>query len=161
MIVGRELASVFPKREVPIGETVLEVRNVSSEAAGVHEVSFSVRAGEILGIAGLVGSGRTQLAEAIFGLRPLESGTVLLRNEAIRITSPAEAIRAGIAYLPEDRRQHGLVLSMPVTANTTLASLRRISCRGLINGREERALAASYVKRLLRSPAGSQLVLAY
>ena len=148
MMVGRELASIFPKRDVPIGQVVLELRNVSSDAAGVRGVSLTVRAGEIVGLAGLVGSGRTELAEVIFGLRPLDSGTILVRNEPISVNSPANAIRHGIAYLPEDRRQHGVVLPMPVTANATLAALGGVSRAGLIDDDRERNLAQSYVHQL-------------
>jgi rhamnose transport system ATP-binding protein len=148
MMVGRELASVFPKREVPIGAVILEVRNVSSHAAGVRDLSVSVRAGEILGVAGLVGSGRTEFAEVLFGLRPIDSGMLLLRDKLVSISSPEDAVRAGIAYLPEDRRQHGVVLPMTVVENTTLASLHRVSKHGLIDADEERTLAASYVERL-------------
>ena len=148
MMVGRELASVFPKRDVAIRDVVLELRAVSAFAADVHDVSLNVRAGEIVGIAGLVGSGRTELAEVIFGLRQLDSGSILLRNKAISIASPADAIRAGIAYLPEDRRQHGVILPMPVAENTTLASLRTVSRRGLIDADQERSVAASFIDRL-------------
>jgi rhamnose transport system ATP-binding protein len=148
MMVGRELAAIFPKREVPIGEVVLELRNVASDAAGVRGVSLTVRTGEIVGLAGLVGSGRTELAEVIFGLRPLDSGTILVRNEPISVGSPADAIRHGLAYLPEDRRQHGVVLPMPVTANATLAALGSVSRGALIDDDRERTLAQSYVERL-------------
>src|SRR5580700_10226048 len=97
LMVGRPIASVFPKRE-------LALRNVSSRAAGVDDVSLSVRCGEILGLAGLVGSGRTQIAETIFGLTPADSGEIQVRGKSVRILSPATAIQLGIGYLPEDRR---------------------------------------------------------
>ena len=94
MMVGRELGSIFPKREIVPGEIALELRHVSNRV--VHHVSMSVRKGEILGIAGLVGSGRTELAETIFGLTPADSGEILVRGESVAIPSPAEAIRRGI-----------------------------------------------------------------
>jgi rhamnose transport system ATP-binding protein len=148
MMVGRELASIFPKREIEVGEVVLELRGVSSRAAGVHGVSLAVRRGEILGIAGLVGSGRTQLAETIFGLTPADEGEILLRGERIAITSPADAIRRGIGYVPEDRPRHGAILEMSIAANTSLANLKRVSHRGLIDGGEERELAEGFVRQL-------------
>ena len=104
----------------------------------MRDISFTVRRGEILGVAGLVGSGRTQLAETIFGLTPATAGTILVRGAPIGIASPADAIAAGIAYVPEDRRQHGVVLDMSVASNASLSSLGKVSRRGLIDRRAER-----------------------
>jgi rhamnose transport system ATP-binding protein len=145
MMIGRELSTVFPKREIPLGEVALEVRGLSNHAAGVRDVSFSVRCGEILGVAGLVGSGRTQLAETLFGLTPADGGSILVAGAPVRIASPSDAIRSRIAYVPEDRRQHGVILDMSVATNTSLASLPRVSTRGLIERRAERAAAQRYV----------------
>jgi rhamnose transport system ATP-binding protein len=154
MMVGRELGAVFPKREIITGETVLELRDVSSRTAGVRHVSLSVRKGEILGIAGLVGSGRTQLAETIFGLTPADSGEILLRGESIAIASPADAIRRGIGYVPEDRPRHGAILEMSIAANTSLASLRKVASHGLIDRAGERELAEGFVKQLrIKTPS--------
>jgi rhamnose transport system ATP-binding protein len=154
MMVGRELGSVFPKREITAGDTVLELHNVSSHAAGVHHVTLSVRRGEILGIAGLVGSGRTQLAETIFGLTPADSGEIRLRGESIVIDSPSVAIRRGIGYVPEDRPRHGAILEMSIAANTSLASLRKVASHGLIDRSRERGLAESFVKQLrIKTPS--------
>ncbi|HEY6403002.1 MAG TPA: sugar ABC transporter ATP-binding protein, partial [Blastocatellia bacterium] len=132
LMVGRELSAVFPKREVKIGETVLEIRNLSSRAAGIHNVSLSVRAGEILGLTGLVGAGRTELARVLFGLLPVHDGAVFLLNRRyelneVKIDSQSKAIEHGIAYVPEDRRRHGAILEMPIAANMTLSILDRIS----------------------------------
>ena len=104
---------------------VLEVRDVSNSV--VRHVSFEVRQGEILGIAGLVGSGRTQLAETIFGLTPADSGDILLRGKSVRISSPEDAIRHGFGYVPEDRPRHGAILQMSIAANTSLANLNNIA----------------------------------
>jgi rhamnose transport system ATP-binding protein len=157
MMVGRELSAVFPKRTVPLGEVALDVRNLSHRRTGVADVSFSVRQGEILGLAGLVGSGRTQLAEILFGLTPADAGEIRVRGEkgakkgakdgpkTVRLTSPQDAIDAGIAYVPEDRRQHGVVLEMSVAANASLASLGAVSSRGLIDRGREQAAAEHYV----------------
>jgi rhamnose transport system ATP-binding protein len=148
MMVGRDLTAVFPKRAVPLGDTALEVRGVSNDAAGVRDVSFAVRRGEIFGIAGLVGSGRTQLAETLFGLTPASAGEIRVGGHPARIASPRDAIDAGIAYVPEDRRRHGVVLEMPVAVNTSLASLDRLSRHGLLDRDAERRSAQDYVDRL-------------
>ena len=149
LMVGRELSAVFPKRQVPIGETVLRAVGLGSRAAGVHDITLEVRRGEILGLAGLVGSGRTQLAETIFGLTPADSGTMEVgESGALRIESPAAAIRHGIGYVPEDRRQHGIVLEMPIAANVSLANLASVSRAGLISETRECALAERYIGQL-------------
>ncbi len=147
MMVGRELAAVFPKRDVAAGDTALEVRGLTNRGSGVHDVSFSVRRGEILGIAGLVGSGRTQVAETLFGLTPADAGEIHVNGRRVRIQSPAEAIALGIGYVPEDRRQHGVVLEMSIAANASLANLAAVSRRGLIDRTAEEANAGRYVER--------------
>ena len=148
MMVGRDVAAVYPKRDVAMGHVALELRGVASREAGVRNVSLNVRQGEILGIAGLVGSGRTQLAETIFGLTPADAGQILVNGAAVGIRSPSEAIAHGIGYVPEDRRQHGVVLDLPIAANATLASLHKVSRHGLIDGAAERAVAERYVNQL-------------
>ncbi len=127
MMVGREVAAVYPKRTVPIGDVAMELRGVGNRDADLRDVSLSVRRGEILGIAGLVGSGRTQLAETVFGLTPADSGEIVVNGSAVRIESPAAAIAHGIGYVPEDRRQHGVVLDLSIAANVTLSSLAAVS----------------------------------
>jgi rhamnose transport system ATP-binding protein len=154
MMVGRELAAVFPKRSVPLGDVALDLRGVSHDATGVRDVSLTVRRGEILGLAGLVGSGRTQLGETIFGLTPADRGEILLGGRAVRIGSPADAIRLGIGYVPEDRRRHGVVLDMAVAANASLANLAAVSRRGLIDSKLESAAAEHYVQRFrIKTPS--------
>lgn len=148
LMVGRPISSVFPKREVAIGEIAIELRNVSSASAGLRGVSLSVRRGEILGVAGLVGSGRTQLAETIFGLTPADSGEILVRGKSVRIQSPAKAIQLGIGYVPEDRREHGVILEMPIAANTSLANLNSVSHWGWIEEEQEDELAQRYIGQL-------------
>ncbi len=132
LMVGRELAAVFPKREVALGDVVLELRG---------RVNLTVRAGEIVGLAGLVGAGRTELAETLFGLRPAQDLEVLLRSQRVQINSARQAVELGIAYVPEDRRRHGLIMEMPIAANLTLADLDAIATRGLLNFARERKLA--------------------
>jgi rhamnose transport system ATP-binding protein len=148
MMVGREIATVFPKREIPLGGTVIEMRDVSNPASGLHDISLVARSGEILGLAGLVGSGRTQLAETLFGLTPADSGEILIGGAPARITSPAQAIHLGIGYVPEDRRQHGVILELPVAANTSLANLGIVSRHGLIDRKLEDSLTLHYVDQL-------------
>ncbi len=151
LMVGRDLSAVFPKREVPLGETVLELRGLGSSSAGI---SLSVRAGEILGLAGLVGAGRTELARTLFGLDPADEGEIRIGGRAVTIREPADAIALAVAYLPEDRRRHGVVLDLPISANLTLASLRRLSRSGSIDFARERELAEEYVHRLgIKTPA--------
>lgn len=162
LMVGRELSAIFPKRavalgpnrEVGFGETVLEVRNLTCREAGIRDISFTVRAGEILGLAGLVGAGRTELAQTLFGLTPADSGEIHLRGQAVKIASPSQAAELGIAYVPEDRRRHGVILELPISANTTLASLRNLSKFGFLDFAAERELAADYASRLcVKTPA--------
>lgn len=154
LMVGRELSAVFPKRAIEPGETVLELRRLCSSAAGVSNISLAVRAGEILGVAGLVGAGRTELARTIFGLTPADAGEILLRGKAIYINNPAEAIERGIAYLPEDRRRHGVILEMAISDNIGLASLNDLSRTGMMNFGREKEIAAHYTRRLgIKTPA--------
>jgi rhamnose transport system ATP-binding protein len=159
-MVGREISTIFPKRAVPLGNVVLEARDLGCRAGGVKGVHFSARAGEILGFAGLVGAGRTELARVLFGLTPADTGKIFLRGKPVVIDCPARAVELGIAYLPEDRRRHGVILDLPIVANTSLAILRRISSFGLLNSGRERVVAQAFVERLaiktrsLDAPAG-------
>jgi rhamnose transport system ATP-binding protein len=159
-MVGREIEAVFPKRPIPRGEVVLELRGVSCAASGVRDVSLEVRAGEIVGLAGLVGAGRTELARVLFGLTPADRGEILLGGRPAAIRSPGRAVELGIAYVPEDRRRHGVILEMSVAANATLAVLRGIARGGFLDFAREREIAASYVASLgvktpsIDTPAG-------
>jgi rhamnose transport system ATP-binding protein len=168
LMVGRELSAVFPKREVKIGETVLDVRNLSSRAAGLRNVSLNVRAGEILGLTGLVGAGRTELARVLFGLLPVDAGAVFLLNRTyaphkphgpyelnkVKIDSPMKAIELGVAYVPEDRRRHGAILEMPIASNMTLAILDRISKLKFLDFKSEKKIAVDFAARLsVKTPA--------
>jgi rhamnose transport system ATP-binding protein len=161
LMVGRSVEAVFPKIEVELGEVVLETRNLGHRGSGVRGVNLALRRGEILGLSGLVGAGRTELARVLFGLALADSGELLVRGEKVRIASPARAIELGIAYLPEDRRRDGVILEMPIAANTTLAVLRRISALGFLRVSREREIATSFVERLsiktpsIHAPAGN------
>lgn len=158
MMVGRELDTVFPKHNIELGKTVLEIRRLSCQRIGVKQVSLSVRKGEILGLAGLVGSGRTQFAEALFGLVAIDGGEVLVNGISVRIESPSDAVRLGLAYVPEDRRRHGVILEMPIALNTTLASLGKVSTNGLLRLRAERSVAEEFKERLgVKAPSAQTL----
>jgi rhamnose transport system ATP-binding protein len=154
LMVGRALTTVYPKRSGAPGAVALELRGVSNSSRGVRDISLTVRRGEILGLAGLVGSGRTELAETIFGLTPADAGDVFVNGTRARIASPADAIRVAIAYVPEDRQQHGVIADMSIAVNTTLNNLKRVSTRGLIDPAAERHTAAEWVERLrIKTPS--------
>jgi inositol transport system ATP-binding protein len=123
MMVGREITQMFPKEEVPIGEVVLSVRNLSLKGV-FQEVSFDVRAGEILGLAGLVGSGRSNVAETLFGVTPATSGTIEINGRKVDIDSPNTAIRNRMAFLTEDRKETGCLLILDVLENMQIAVLQ-------------------------------------
>jgi ABC-type sugar transport system ATPase subunit len=154
-MVGRPVSQRFPKREVTPGETVLEVRNLSGGI--VKDVSFSVRAGEILGIGGLVGAGRTETARLIFGSDNRVSGEILVQGKKVAVHSPVDAVGAGLGFVPEDRKLQSLVLQMAVRQNMVLAALRsRLSRNGYISGRKVDQNTRHYIERLnirLRSPS--------
>jgi rhamnose transport system ATP-binding protein len=157
LMVGDTLLEASPRQPVSSGDAVLEVRGLSSRAARIRDISFSLHRGEILGLAGLAGSGRTQVAETLFGITPMDTGEVRVGGTAVEIDSPRDAMRAGIAYVPEDRRRHGVVLEMPITTNSTLASLTAVSHLGLIDRRAELSTANRYIDRL-RIKAESAMV---
>jgi rhamnose transport system ATP-binding protein len=161
LMVGRDVEAIYPPATGTPGKVVLEVDALDAPAAGVNEVSFSVRAGEILCFAGLVGAGRTELARVLFGIAPAQTGTIRLEGKEIGVGSPREAVLHGIAYVPEDRRKHGVILEMPVAANATMAIHERIFAGGWLRMARERQLANEYVRDLgiktasVESPAGT------
>ena len=147
MMVGRDLASVFPKVEVEPGPVALRVAGLACRESGVHDVSFEVRRGEMLGLSGLIGSGRTEIARVLFGLTPADGGTIEVDGVPVEIRSPGDAIRAGIAYVPEDRRRYGVIPELSVAANSTLATLGNVSRLGWLEAGKERAVAEGVVGR--------------
>ena len=155
-MVGRELGELFPKEAAEVGAPVLEARGLAREGS-FEDISFSLRAGEIVGLAGLVGAGRTEVARALFGIDPLDEGEILVRGEPRRIGSPSDAVRAGIGFVPEDRQHQGLVLEMSIEQNETLPFLRRLSRFGLLQRGRERAVAREYADRLQVRAAGLNL----
>ncbi len=146
-MVGREIGSgeVLPRKERR--EIALEVRNLSSPGK-FHGISFCLYRGEILGLAGLVGSGRTEIAKALYGLGRDHTGEILLFGKPVKPASPSEALRLGIALVPEDRQRHGLVLHLSAIANLSLPILPRLSRAGMISRQKERALGERYFSRL-------------
>jgi ABC-type sugar transport system ATPase subunit len=158
MMVGREIDHLFPKPEPMIGETVLRVSNLSY-GDRVRDVSFELRRGEILGLAGLVGSGRTELALTIFGITPATSGTIEVDGRPVTIASPRQARNLGIAYVPEDRGLQGLVRPMSVGQNISMAALRRITSGIFISFTSEVRQAAAAIRQLgIRARGPGQVV---
>ena len=147
MMVGREVSELYPKTPAEIGDVVLEVDGLTT-AGTFHDVTFTVRAGEIVGLAGLVGAGRSEIARAIFGVDAYDSGTVRLNGLAIPGGKPAAAIDAGMALVPEDRRQQGLVLESSVAHNIGAAIRRRLQKLGIITRSVENRTAAPWARRL-------------
>lgn len=146
-MVGRSIDQLFPKEEAVIGEPVLQVRGL--ERAGVfRDIDLTVRAGEIVGLSGLVGAGRTEVARAVFGIDPYDRGTVTIRGTSLPKQDPARAIGAGIGFVPEDRRKQGLVMDLSVTRNIALTLRGRLARFGLISARRERAAALDWARRL-------------
>jgi rhamnose transport system ATP-binding protein len=152
-MVGRELGDLFPKEAAEIGEPALEVRGLTREGV-FRDVSFSVRHGEIVGLAGLVGAGRSEVARALFAVDPRDAGTILRDGEPVAIGSPREAMKAGLAFVPEDRQHQGLVLEMAIADNATLPFLRRLTRFGLVQRRREREVARTFTERLQVRAAG-------
>jgi rhamnose transport system ATP-binding protein len=146
-MVGRNLDQLFPKTVTEPGEVVLAVEGLTT-AGSFADITFQVRRGEIVALAGLVGAGRSEVARAVFGIDPRDAGTVVLNGRSLRSGSPRAAMAAGAALVPEDRRQQGLVMDMGIDQNVALASLRRLSSWGLIRRASERDLALDWAGRL-------------
>jgi len=147
-MVGREMAQWSPEPAGSPGDVVLSLHHLGSVAAGVENISLDLRAGEILGLAGLVGSGRTELARTLFGITPADSGEIRLRGKPIQIRSPRDAVARGIAYVPEDRRRHGVILEMPVAHNVSMAVLSSLFPAGWIQSATETRLAGEFIRDL-------------
>ncbi len=158
MMVGRDLSThYFAERGTGRGEKVLTVRNLCSER--LQSVSFDVYEKEIVGIAGLVGSGRSELMRAIFGADRIDSGQIEIHGELVRIDSPKRAAGHGIGFVPEDRKTHGLCLPLPIKMNTTLASLRAVSTAGVMNMGKEKRVVQNQIDRLrVVTPSMDQIV---
>jgi len=159
MMVGHSLDETFPARRASIGGPLLQVRHLSSSRLGLQDINFVVHKGEILGLAGLVGAGRSELATALFGVAPVDSGEVLLDGRPVALNRPRRAIDLGMALVPEDRKLYGLVLSQSVRHNISLVVLDRLKDFVLINEQRERELVVRQVEALdIRTPSVEQEV---
>ena len=158
LMVGRELSDIFPARQASAtDEVALDVTKLTTSY--ISNVSFCLKKGEILGFAGLVGAGRTETARALFGADPLLAGTIVLHGRPVQIASPGDAIARGIGLIPEDRKQHGLLLKLNVIENVSISSLKSFSRLGYIRRRRERTAASKLVENLdIRTPSLDQLV---
>ena len=141
MMVGRTITNLFPKQDVIAGDVVLNVENLT-RAGSFQDVSFELRRGEILGLAGLVGAGRTNVARALFGVEAATAGWIQVDGHEVVITSPQQAIELGLAYVPEDRQLHGLIPAMDITSNISLPMLKQYAPRGWLQDKSE--LKSSY-----------------
>jgi len=157
MMVGRTIEALFPKADVPKGEVVLEIAGLNRPPL-TKDVSLSIRAGEIVGLAGLVGSGRSELAQTIFGVTPATSGSIIFCGEKVRISSPREATSLGIAYVPEDRGHQGLIRPMTLRENVSLAVLERLSRYTFIRRQDERELVEDAIARFGIRASGTEQV---
>ncbi len=158
LMVGRELNKSYPEAQGEPGETLLEARGLTG--AAVHDASFELRRGEILGFAGLVGSGRTELMRLLFGADKILSGQLLVKEQAVSVRSPKAALRCGIGLIPEDRKATGAFLGQSVCWNVCISSLRRISRHLVINRRREKEQGEFYRQKLqIKTPSLEQMVL--
>jgi ribose transport system ATP-binding protein len=160
MMVGRELHAEYyrePRQASPSNDIVLAARGLGVDGA-FHDVDFALRRGEVLGIAGVIGSGREALARSLFGFLPQSAGTLFVDGRETILDSPEQAVAAGIGYVPRERRVEGLVMDISVAANVTLASLKAAMRHGFIDHRLERTIADDWIRRLrIRTPSSAQL----
>jgi ribose transport system ATP-binding protein len=157
LMVGRELTEVYPARTITPTETAIEIKNLSGN--GDQDISFSVKRGEILGLSGLVGSGRTELAMLLCGAVPIEGGEIWVKGKLIKIKSPAEAIKSRIGLLPEDRKAHGLFLDFGVKWNICFPIIRSLTKNGVVDSKKEALIAQKYQEQLdIKTPSLEQKV---
>lgn len=156
-MVGREMTEQFPERHAEIGEVVLEAKNIVRGKV-LKNCSMYVRRGEVLGMAGLMGAGRTELARAIYGADKIDSGEVFINGKKVNIRNPKDAVKMGIAYLSEDRKRDGLMLDQDVSFNTYIANLDKYSTGGVVNDKEIRKTVGEFVEALsIKTPSLQQL----
>ncbi len=156
-MVGREMTEQFPERHAEIGEVVLEAKNIVRGKV-LKNCSMYVRRGEVLGMAGLMGAGRTELARAIYGADKIDSGEVFINGKKVNIHNPKDAVKMGIAYLSEDRKRDGLMLDQDVSFNTYIANLDKYSTGGVVNDKEIRKTVGEFVEALsIKTPSLQQL----
>ena len=160
LMVGRDVSKFYARTAHPIGDVVLDIRQLITPAWPQHRLNFSVSAGEIVGLAGLVGAGRTELLRTLFGIDAPLGGTVRLAGRPFRVTAPKEAIQRGVALVPEDRKLHGLIVEMPLRQNIGLAGLSRHRLPlGFLNQSRENQDARDMISQLaIRTPSADQIV---
>lgn len=159
LMVGRDVSQFYARKPHPLGDEVFRVENLVTPAWPQHELNFSIRAGEIVGVAGLVGAGRTELLQVLFGIDAAVSGSMFLNNKRLELDSPQDAIEAGISLVPEDRKQHGLIIDMPVDENISLAGLKRFARPfGFLNFSREQKDALQMIEDLsIKTPTPKQI----
>ncbi|MFO7531636.1 MAG: sugar ABC transporter ATP-binding protein [Candidatus Limnocylindrales bacterium] len=158
MMVGRTITDLFPKLPTEVGDPVLEVKNLNRHPQ-TKDVSFTVRSGEIVGVAGLVGSGRSETAQVVFGILQPDSGEIIVEGRPVRVKSPTQAMKLGIAYVPEDRGTQGLVREMRIRENLSMAVLDSLTRLGLVMKRDERKLGQGLIEQLnIIATGGEQVV---
>lgn len=151
-MVGRSFDNEFPERPRSVGEVCLQVESINTKK--LKNISFELHAGEILGLVGLVGAGRTEIVRALFAADKVRGHSVHIDGEQVDIKTPRDAIKAGMGFVPEDRQQQGLVLPFTVESNISMASLEKISHMGFVNRKEERAIAERQIKAFdIRTPS--------
>jgi ribose transport system ATP-binding protein len=154
--VGREMVSIYRRQPAAPGAELLRVEGLTRRGA-LRDVSFTLHAGEIVGLAGLIGAGRTETCRAVFGVDPIDAGKIFVDGRLARIRSPREAVAAGIALVTEDRQKTGLALRLPIAYNVTMANLRAISRFGIIDGRAQTRVTDESIARLrIRAASGRQ-----
>jgi ribose transport system ATP-binding protein len=159
LMVGRDISQFYVRKPHTTGQVMLEVQDLRVPGRAQHPLNFAVHAGEIVGVAGLVGAGRTELLRVLFGIDPAEGGVVRVAGRPVSLRSALDAIRAGLALAPEDRKEQGLILEMAVRHNISLASLRRDQRFGFRSGGAERAAAREMIARLnIKTPGPEQIV---
>jgi len=158
-MVGRDVNDIFHKEEAPIGDIMLEVKNLSTKNF-LKNVSFNVRAGEIVGFAGLVGAGRSEVMRAVFGIDPRTSGEIFVGGIRKDIKSTVDALAAGMGFVPEDRKEQGLILKQTIRANASLAALSSVANGWFIDKHKEKKLSDEYVSKLkVKTPSIEQLIM--
>ena len=160
LMVGRDISQFYPRTIHKPGDVAVEVRNLRTPVHPLHELNFTLRAGEIVGMAGLVGAGRTELLATMFGVTPLVGGEIVIDGETVDVQSPEDAIRSGMALVPEDRKQQGLILEMTVRENLGLATLKKESHKGLfLNESREAEITKLMIEQMrVKTPSSRQVV---
>ncbi len=156
-MVGREVTSIYQRDPVPPGDELLRVHNLTRGTV-LQDITFFLRAGEIVGLGGLMGAGRTELCRAIFGIDPIDSGKIFVAGHETKIRSPRKAVESGIALIPEDRQRSGLAIRLPIGENINIANLRAVSPYGIVNHAAEKKVTSEFTARLrIKASSGAQL----